>query len=95
MLDGVPRTLGRPLTARVASATRRATFAGRSTPCLACEAMRCRSCDARLMCGWCSAEQRGSQLAQHDWKRMEGRRMERGAAVRGAPLKHTLYIDGM
>ena len=83
MLDGVPRTLGRPLTAILASATRRATLTGRITPCLASEAMSCRSHDARVRCGWCSAEQRGSQLAQHAWKRMEGRRMERGAAARG------------
>ena len=84
MLDGLPRPLGRPLTAPLASVTRWTILADCSTPCHASEAMRRRSCDARLMRGWCSAEQRASQLAQHVWKLMEGRRVERGEAERGA-----------
>ena len=97
MLDGLPRPLGRPLTAPLASVTRWTILADCSTPCHASEAMRRRSCDARLMRGWCSAEQRASQLAQHVWKLMEGRRVERGAAGRGVgghSCKHGCVCDG-
>ena len=75
MLDGVPRTLGRPLTASLASATRRATLAGRrrSTPCLASTAMRYRSHDGCVSRGWCSAEQPASQVLSDAWNRMEAR----------------------
>ena len=84
MLDGVPRRLGQPLTASMASANRRATMTGRSAPCLASTAIACGSYDARLMLGWCSAEQRAPQLAQHAWELMEGQRMKRREAERGA-----------
>ena len=97
MLDGVPRTLGRPLTASLASATRRATLAGRSTPCLASTAMRYRSHDGCVSRGWCSAEQPASQVLSDAWKRMEGRRMERGTAGRvvGGPFcKHGRVCEG-
>ena len=97
MLDGLPPPLGRPLTAPLASMTRRMILAGCSTPYHASAAIRRRSCDARLTHGWCSAEQHASQLAQHAWKRMEGRRMERGAAARGVggvTCKHGRIYDG-
>ena len=84
MLDGVPRPLGRPLPASMASATRRATMAGRSTPRRVSAAMRSRTCDASWMHGLCSVEACVSQLARHAWRRVEGRRMTRGAAERGA-----------
>ena len=97
VLDGLPPPLGRPLTAPLASVTRRMILAACSTPCHAHEAITRRSCDASLTHGWCSAEQHASQLAQHAWKRMEGRRMERGAAARGVggvPCKHGRIYDG-
>ena len=96
-LDGVPRPVGRPLTAALASATRRTALASCSTPCLASAAMRSRSWYARMMRGWCSAEQRASQLVWHAWKWMEGRRMERGTAGRGVGglcRKHGRVSDG-
>ena len=97
MLDGLPRPLGRPLTAPLASVTRRTTLAGCSTPCHASAAMRRRACDARMVHGRCSAEQHASQLAHQAWKRMEGRRVERGAAGRGVgghSCKHGCVCDG-
>ena len=97
MLDGLPRPLGRPLTAPLASVTRWTILADCSTPCHASEAMRRRSCDARLMRGWCSAEQRASQLTWHAWKWMEGRSVERRTAGRGVGglfRKHGRVSDG-
>ena len=84
MLDGVPRALGRPLPASMASTTRRTTMAGHSTPCRVSAAVRGRSCAASRMLGWCLAEACASTLERHAWKRMEGRWMTRGAAERGA-----------
>ena len=96
-LDGVPRPVGRPLTAPLRSATRWTTSAGCSTPCLASAAMRSRSWCARMMHGCCSAEQRASQLTWHAWKWMEGRSVERrtaGRGVGGLCRKHGRVSDG-
>ena len=68
----------------MASATQRATSAGRSTPQRVSAAMRSRSRNANWMHGWCSAEACASRPARDAWKRAEGRRMTRGTAERGA-----------
>ena len=89
MLDGLrrasPGPLGRPFPASMASATRRATMAGRSTPRRVSAAMSSRTCDASGMYSLCSVEACVSQLARHAWRRMEGRRM----TMLLAPLKAT------
>ena len=83
MLGSLPRPLGRPLIATLASVTRCATLPGRSIACLASIARRSCSCVTICMHGMCSVEAHVAQLAWHAWRRMEGRRMARGETERG------------